>query len=486
MIYDTKRAVLTLVNSEPCKGYRDTVLAIGRYKAALDALAPTFAERAAHPKYAQYQAEIQKQRKKMRSFRTQTYYFDVYVKQYRHEVVEFHNCAHMPMGPLSREELKKMLKEVTDRAIRKCRERLSGMTHGGVFAGYNVEYMGLAPAVVFVKPGEVLRIHVAKNLRALYDDKRPVEPRKYIGIELEFCAPIKENEFAIRLFRSGIHKFAQLKKDGSLRPLDGETGYELAILLEESNYKKRLKQITVLLASVGAVANNRRAGLHVHLDMRKRNKDIVYHNLVACQYALLSVVDPKRYNNEFCQVVRSRKFPTEFTGERQERYKTINAAAFYKYKTLEVRMHEGSVDYAQIMNWVDLLVRVANYSKKMSSGATKVTQLGKLIKLNPKTTKYLQERSCYWQINDQDGIRHIREDMRRANHRAHRAVDEPEQPTTAEGRYIISPSFDATFAPEEPRSTDVLRDAVRRISSALNAELTVPTPGVTLRSEEEQ
>jgi hypothetical protein len=344
--------------------------------------------------------------------KTEGYIFNVYVKQYNKSVEIEYKLPAFELGPDRRKAFKEMMKEIVDRAIHSIRINNKYEPNLQKFSGLPKHFHGNKKVGrVFAKEGEVLKIYVARNIQSLYEDKTPKESKKYIGIELEFCAPIKEQEFALKLFRSGIHKFAQLKKDGSLRPHEDkkENGYELAILLEESNYKKKLKQITDLLVEVKAVTKDRRAGLHVHLDMRRRNKDLVFNNLVACQYALLSIVDPQRYNNEFCRVVDSRKFPTEFTGQREERYKTINAAAFYKYKTIEVRMHEGSIDYVQISNWVDLLVKIANYSKKLKNTVAKVTMLNKRINLNKKLFNYLKDRSCFWQVQNSDNTRNLRE-----------------------------------------------------------------------------
>jgi hypothetical protein len=254
-------------------------------------------------------------------------------------------------------------------------------------------------AGVLTMPGQVLKAYMDKNLKSLYENKKPTTNTKYLGIELEFCAKIKENDFAIKLFKNGLHKFVQLKQDASLRPKKDENGYELAILLNETTFKSQLKQVTDVLAEIRAEAVNRRCGLHIHLDMRKRNKDLVYNNLVACQRALLKITDPNRYDTEFCRLVNSKKFPTKFDGSRTERYKTINAAAYYKYQTLEIRMHEGSVDFKQISNWASLLIKIANNKKKLKSSLKEIDGLKKTFKLAPKLYQYLVDRKCYWQVN---------------------------------------------------------------------------------------
>lgn len=413
MKFENKRAILTLRKNYGLHHEGSLARSVVIYKEEIAKLkaAPDF-NHVTNRQYLEYRRELQKIRRALQKTRETTYIFRVYVKKYKREVDIEWKFYSYPLGSEDHKyHYKEMIKEVVNRAIRQCRtpvevERVSKFgKHAAMFIGKPKN------GRIFAKSGEVLRIYVEKHLKDLYTDKRPVEPKKYIGIELEFCAPIDEQNFAIKLFKRGIHKFAQLKKDGSLRPFVGEQGFELAILLEEGNYKKRLKEIMSVLSEIKAVAKERRAGLHVHIDMRKRNRDVVYNNLVACQYALLSIVDPNRYNNEFCRVVNSRKFPIEFNGSREERYKTINAAAFYKYKTLEIRMHEGSVDFEQIINWVDLLIKIANYPKKFKNNIMKVQTLSNRLTMNKKLKSYIQDRSCFWQVQNEPATRQMREDM---------------------------------------------------------------------------
>lgn len=352
--------------------------------------------------------EMRRYREALKHITNEYYVLSIYVPRYNREmIVEVDRDLSDPKG------FKKMVKNGIQLAYQSIRRTLKSQPHEMLFGKrFRCVREGTKEkGLVFSEPHSILTIHVEKNMKTLLEGKVPTMPRKYVGIELEFCAPISKNMFALKLFQNGIHKFAQLKDDGSLRPQGIENGFELAILLEESNYKKGLKKITDVLKEIKAVAKDRRCGLHVHLDMRRRNKELVYNNLVACQYALLSVVSPERYNNEFCRVVKKRDFPTEFTGERVERYKTINAAAYYKYKTLEVRMHEGSVSFNEVSHWVDLLIKVGNYPKKLKNDVTKIPVLQNRLKLKKKLYSYALERSCSWQVQNNPNARLMREDL---------------------------------------------------------------------------
>lgn len=273
---------------------------------------------------------------------------------------------------------------------------------------------------VFSKPNQILKIYVEKNVKNLYVPKKPENNANHIGVEIEFCASISEENLALQLFRSGLHKFTELKKDGSLRPIAGEHGYELAMIFREGNYKKELKRVCSFLESIKATATDRRCGLHVHLDMRKRNKELVYHNLVSAQNALWRIVDPRRYDGEFCRIVKDKKFPKSFTGDRQERYKTINAASYFRHKTLEIRMHEGSIDFASISNWIDVLLKIANYKKKVVGQIQELEKLKKRFNLRDKTYRQLVDKSCYWQVNFSEDARQIPTQVQQAD------LNEPE------------------------------------------------------------
>jgi hypothetical protein len=344
-----------------------------------------------------YRREIQTLRRRMRTNTKMAWFVKVELTEPRFggfsHTYEFNSNEEQTFAHLVRDRLRA--------TIRQFREYNTYQEASVALNGYYATMIGSKRGMrVFARNGTILKMHIKKNMRSLYEDKKPPVVRtKYIGVELEFCAPISEEKLALKLFQAGIHKFAQLKQDGSLRPQDAEIGYELAVLLPEQNYKADLKVVLDVLKSIKATATDRRCGFHVHLDMRNRNKDRVFHNLVSCQKVLFKLVDPARYGNEFCQIVNSKKMPINFTGQRQERYKTINAAAYYKYRTLEVRMHEGSVDYDQIVGWIDLLIKIANYRKLLKENISKLTILKKRLNLNKKIYQYAVDRNCYWQVN---------------------------------------------------------------------------------------
>lgn len=251
-----------------------------------------------------------------------------------------------------------------------------------------------------IEPGLILKAYETKQLQTFFEDKKPLDRSNYVGVELEFCAPYSNVHLGKLLKAQGLDKFCKWTDDRSLRPKDGENRHELAILVKEKQATTILKKICKIVSESGAQVDDRRCGLHVHVDVRHRDKELVYNNLVACQDIFMEMTPPSRRDSEFCKRVDSKKFPKEFTGDRQERYKTVNAAAFYRHKTIEVRTHEGTVDPDEVVKWVSLLIRIANYKKKMKRSVSTVKKVVDTFKINDKIERYMLDKINYWRINN--------------------------------------------------------------------------------------
>ena len=242
------------------------------------------------------------------------------------------------------------------------------------------------------------RIYNQKRIQQMYKDKKPKTKRRYVGVELEFCAPVDRTTLGTKLLEAGVLDYCKWYEDHSLRPRGGENGHELAILATEKKIAGVLRRICKVLEEVEAKVEGRRCGLHVHLDVRNRNKETVYNNLVSCQKWLLLMTDPSRRDGEFCKKVKSRKFPLNFNGSRHERYKTINAASYYRHKTIEVRLHEGTVDFKNISNWVALLVKIVSHKKTVPRAITSIKKMKDTFQLDIKTEKYIRDKINYWKV----------------------------------------------------------------------------------------
>lgn len=249
--------------------------------------------------------------------------------------------------------------------------------------------------------GVILALQKAKKMHHIFLAKKPTTPVNHVGVELEFCSKVNKTKVAEALYNAGLVKYCSWHEDRSLRPKLGENGHELSILAEESEINKVVTKVSKILVEIGAETKNRRCGFHVHFDMRNRNKELVYNNLVACQRWLAKMVAPDRRNGEFSKNVKSRKWPKKFSDKREERYKSINAAAFYKHSTLEIRLHEATIDAKLINNWIAFLLKIVRYKKALPKNATSLNMMFQTFNMDKKMQEYATDRIIFHKLNNE-------------------------------------------------------------------------------------
>ena len=162
-------------------------------------------------------------------------------------------------------------------------------------------------------------------------------------------------------------------------------GHEIAIVAKSSKIAEVLTKVCEVLAKHNSKVNSS-CGLHVHVDMRGRDQKRAFANLVKSQRLLYSMCPKSRYNNSYCA-------PNEHgldMGGYEGRYWGINPKSYEEHRTIEVRLHSGSINAEKIINWVVLLQKIA-YAKSMDQ----VDYLSDLIghvKLSKKLVKYIKDR----------------------------------------------------------------------------------------------
>jgi hypothetical protein len=189
-------------------------------------------------------------------------------------------------------------------------------------------------------------------------EKFPSGDDRYVGIEMEIIS--KMDHYAMRhaIAQAGLESYVCAKSDGSVR---GSSTYpnphELAILVKESEMARVVKKVCKILHGNSSV--NKSCGLHVHLDMRKRNSDVAYANLYSAQALLYAMCPKTRLTNSYCRPQNSyTKMSQAHMGG--ERYLGINPTAFARHKTIEIRIHSGTINAFKIINWVKLLIQIAD------------------------------------------------------------------------------------------------------------------------------
>lgn len=182
-----------------------------------------------------------------------------------------------------------------------------------------------------------------------------------VGIEIECLRPYGR-DVAIPLW-------VRSSGDSSIRTTSNTDAVEYKLLLKRSELEMRLNKFCSMISDHKV---NTSCGLHVHLDCRGRATDdvrAVAKRMTAWLIALKEFVPESRRNNtDYCALSFSET----------NRYRAVNFDAFRKYKTLEIRLHSGTVDYTKIIAWVRLCELLFVLPTKPKAGAQGIAALSQL------------------------------------------------------------------------------------------------------------
>lgn len=197
------------------------------------------------------------------------------------------------------------------------------------------------------KPGYYLRKYEQTVLEKF---KKPLadDMARYVGIEIECILP----EMASLKDLVPFGKYVSVSGDGSIQHDDNEIGKEIKVCVKREDVRDVVPKILDVLNGMGARVN-KSCGLHVHLDQRHTpDASIPFQKLVRSLRLLYTVIPPSRRANRYCRRNRHGRFDVAARGNR---YRAINASAYYKYKTIEVRLFGGTLDATKIINWIEVL-----------------------------------------------------------------------------------------------------------------------------------
>jgi hypothetical protein len=248
--------------------------------------------------------------------------------------------------------------------------------------------------------GQYLKMyeHIQKNL--INDEKKPYNNDSFIGIEIELISKSDVGKLKEVLIKNKLQKWTNVTSDGSLRTSDGYPfTHEIRVLVPENNRIEILNRLGVALQEAQCSVNNS-CGLHVHFDMRKRDVAIAFHNLVKLQKFLVESQPEQRRSNTYCRPTESPniedyQYKANMTsgGRRSDRYLVINPMSYARHKTLEIRVHEGTVDTDDMLNWINFILPIVNATSKLESSPRKVETIPNYIEGIPsQSLDYINNR----------------------------------------------------------------------------------------------
>lgn len=169
----------------------------------------------------------------------------------------------------------------------------------------------------------------------------------------------------------------------------------------------RLKGVVDKLDRANAEVNTT-CGMHIHLDQRGVSSTMASkraRRLIKALPALSKIVAPSRLGNHYCQlnepIILGQTYRHSYN-----RYRAINfTSAYRKHKTLEVRIHGGTLDFWKIIGWVDLchfITRSSTIDKVAEQNALKIREANQKLLNTPNRFDTERERL---QITIEDLIR---------------------------------------------------------------------------------
>lgn len=235
---------------------------------------------------------------------------------------------------------------------------------------------------------------------------------QWVGVEIECCIPvveqIGEDSDGEPVFESEWDCRARLKRalknanvrrvtvktDGSIRPGEHAMGVEITVLFNLKNGESDLLKTCEVLRTFGAFVN-RSCGLHVHIDQRGKTKRQVgvFAKSLGMALPILSTMVPesRRNGNSYCTLGVSKW--------RGSRYYAINKTAYFKFKTVEVRLHSGTCDPQKILNWIQIVKLIGD------AGLTRRPSMQDLIdKVNmpERLIEYMERRISEFTADDSE------------------------------------------------------------------------------------
>lgn len=238
-------------------------------------------------------------------------------------------------------------------------------------------------------------------------NKVPTDPNKeYLGIEIECITACNTSQLKKIFVEARLHKHVSVTTDGSINvDIPGYHNTEIRILCSEDELQSVMTRVQKVLRDKRVRAEtNRSCGVHVHLDQRNRNAELSYKALFNVQSLLRKSQPESRQKSTYCRPNKSGKFVVTEDRNSDDRYSVINTHAYKKFKTLEVRIHEGTVNCFDLIKWCEFLTGVVNNANQITKPVSSVDELRSLTSNIPMAgMAYIQDRIAAFGDEEFDG-----------------------------------------------------------------------------------
>lgn len=236
------------------------------------------------------------------------------------------------------------------------------------------------------------RLRQTKTYVQKYPDAKDKDP--YVGLELEYASNLTLDQVAERVAEHGMHNKLRVMRDGSIT-VDQKFSHqvELCLLTKMSDLEADLIKLKKIITPANFMPNTS-CGFHVHLDARFGDVKKMFHNLACMQNVLFKMVAEHRQESKYCRPLNTPNFDEVDEREEHAHWDAISKFAFFKHKTIEIRMHQSTCDLTLVLKWVKLLKKIADYKGEALKFGTLVTTVKQIPKLDlgDDLMKYLTEK----------------------------------------------------------------------------------------------
>jgi hypothetical protein len=228
------------------------------------------------------------------------------------------------------------------------------------------------------------------------ESDQPNFDKQFLGIEIEHFQSCNTESIRESFLNERLHKHVCIGTDGSIRPPRGQYGAETRILCREDELEDVVVRTCRALAENSANVN-RSCGMHVHIDCRHREPQLLWQRLRNAQDLLFNLVSVFRRKNGYAARVEN---GTDFYhAQGAERYSAINADAYRKHRTIEVRLHGGTTNAQKIIHWTKLLIAIADAELPHGLPPT-LAEIAQVLSLTPATAAFLEMRLRHFNRGD--------------------------------------------------------------------------------------
>ena len=253
-------------------------------------------------------------------------------------------------------------------------------------------------------PFDLKKIKLTNKKNSCYDKNHKPKGNlgKMIGVEIECYLPraafvskdsydyadLEDYDFCIKvakLFDIFNMKGVSVTEDSSLYGSSTTFGVEIQVLFPIHTPEPLMKVLEILNTFKATVDKD--CGLHVHVDLRNKinlkDRKKVIPKVEKTLGILGSLVAPYRCDGEYSSIYNS-----SFSSSK-------DSALYYNeyLKTLEYRVHQGVLDYNQIISWVNLCYQITHCKQlEKAMAPTSLGELFEYLNLDNKNKNVLKKK----------------------------------------------------------------------------------------------